>query len=178
MRGEPGRKKIVPYRVVRNQRSRENERELTGNSGGWRETPLSACRSCVRLRPHRALGRVRGNHLLSHHHLHRPNTDMRFRDWFSRLKKKVKHRLTGSKSKPDKPGADAGGEVADSTGPPEPHVSGGPKAAADETKSNWVSTASATAKLLLRGVRDSADAFPPLKSVAGGLCFILENCEV
>jgi hypothetical protein len=49
---------------------------------------------------------------------------------------------------------------------------------ADENKSNWKSTASATAKLLLRGVRDSADAFGPLKSVAGGLCFILENCEV
>ena len=55
---------------------------------------------------------------------------------------------------------------------------GGPSAAADENKSNWKSTASATAKLLLRGVRDSADAFPPLKSVAGGLCFVLENCEV
>ena len=50
--------------------------------------------------------------------------------------------------------------------------------AADETKSNWKSTASATAKLLLRGVRDSADAFGPLRSVAGGLCFILENYEV
>jgi len=56
--------------------------------------------------------------------------------------------------------------------------SGGPSAAAVETKSNWKSTASSTAKLLLRGVRDSADAFGPLKSVAGGLCFILENCEV
>ena len=56
--------------------------------------------------------------------------------------------------------------------------SGEPSAAADETKSNWKSTASATAKLLLRGVRDSADAFGPLKSVAGGLCFILESCEV
>jgi len=56
--------------------------------------------------------------------------------------------------------------------------SSGPSAAADETKSNWKSTASATAKLLLRGVRDSADAFGPLKSVAGGLCFILENREV
>jgi hypothetical protein len=31
---------------------------------------------------------------------------------------------------------------------------------------------------MLRGVRDTADAFGPLKSVAGGLCFILENCEV
>ena len=56
--------------------------------------------------------------------------------------------------------------------------SGEPSAAADETKSNWKSTASATAKLLLYGVRDTADAFGPLKSVAGGLCFILENCEV
>ena len=42
----------------------------------------------------------------------------------------------------------------------------------------WKSTASSTAKLLLRGVRESADAFPLLKSVAGGLCYILENCEV
>ena len=39
-------------------------------------------------------------------------------------------------------------------------------------------TVSDTAKLLLRTVRDSADAFPPLKSVAGGLCFILDNYEV
>ena len=54
----------------------------------------------------------------------------------------------------------------------------GPSASADENKSGWKSTASASAKLLLRGVRDSADAFGPLKSVAGGLCFILENCEV
>ena len=51
-------------------------------------------------------------------------------------------------------------------------------AAANEKKSSWKSTAFATAKLLLRGVRDTADAFGPLKSVAGGLCFILENCEV
>jgi len=64
--------------------------------------------------------------------------------------------------------------------PATPHhdKSGEPSAAADETKSNWKSTASATAKLLLYGVRDTADAFGPLKSVAGGLCFILENCEV
>ena len=51
-------------------------------------------------------------------------------------------------------------------------------AAQNENRSDWKSTASASAKLLLRGVRDSADAFPPLKSVAGGLCFILENYEV
>ena len=53
-----------------------------------------------------------------------------------------------------------------------------PNATANEKKSNWKSTASATGKLLLRGVRDSADAFGPLKAVAGGLCFILENYEV
>ena len=53
-----------------------------------------------------------------------------------------------------------------------------PSAAAKENKSSWRSTAFATAKLLLRGVRDASDAFGPLKSVAGGLCFILENCEV
>lgn len=51
--------------------------------------------------------------------------------------------------------------------------------AADESTSDqWRSTASATAKLFLHGVRESADAFGPLKSVVGGLCFILENCEV
>ena len=53
-----------------------------------------------------------------------------------------------------------------------------PSAVVNEKKPGWKSTAIATAKLLLRGVRDSADAFGPLKSVAGGLCFILENCEV
>ena len=42
----------------------------------------------------------------------------------------------------------------------------------------WKSTASAAVKLFLRGAWGSADAFPPLKSVVGGLCFILENCEV
>jgi len=53
-----------------------------------------------------------------------------------------------------------------------------PSAAADDNKPSWKSTASATAKLLIRGVRESADAFPPLKSVAGGLCAILDNYEV
>ena len=42
----------------------------------------------------------------------------------------------------------------------------------------WKSTAHSTAKLLLRGVKESADTFGPLKSVVGGLYFILENCEV
>ena len=47
-----------------------------------------------------------------------------------------------------------------------------------ERESDWKSAASAAAKLLLHGVRESVDAFGPLKSVAGGLCFILENREV
>ena len=64
-----------------------------------------------------------------------------------------------------------------------PEVVGAPESAeqgpvATEEKSKWKSTAVTTAKLLLRGVSDSADAFGPLKSAAGGLCFILENCEV
>jgi len=48
---------------------------------------------------------------------------------------------------------------------------------ADGKKSNCKSTASATAELL-RGVRDSAGAFGPLKTVARSLCFVLDNCEV
>ena len=47
-----------------------------------------------------------------------------------------------------------------------------------DENTSWTSTASAAAKLILRGVNESAAAFGPLKSVAGGLCFILENCEV
>jgi len=42
----------------------------------------------------------------------------------------------------------------------------------------WKSVASFTAKLFLRGTKESADAFPPLKSVVGGLCFIVDNFEV
>ena len=43
---------------------------------------------------------------------------------------------------------------------------------------NLKSLAFSGAKSILRGVRESADVFGPLKSVAGGLCFILENYEV
>ena len=103
------------------------------------------------------------------------------------------------KRKADKTGTGGRGEGGDSSGSlPQPEVlaatSGGrerggngsnaddervgPGASPDENKTDWRSTASASAKLLLRGVRDSADAFGPLKSVARGLCFILENCEV
>ena len=49
-----------------------------------------------------------------------------------------------------------------------------PSTVADDSgdKSDWKSAVSATAKLL-RGVKDG-----PLKSIAGDLCRILENCEV
>lgn len=43
---------------------------------------------------------------------------------------------------------------------------------------DWKSITSDMAKWLLRTVRDSADVFTPLKSVAGGLCSILEDYEV
>jgi len=52
-----------------------------------------------------------------------------------------------------------------------------PTTAADERAPNRKSTVFATVKLL-RGVRDSAGAFGPLKSVARYLCFILDDCEV
>ena len=72
----------------------------------------------------------------------------------------------------------ATGAVHDRMQPdPRPDENTEPSTATNDKKSSWKSTALATAKLLLRGVRDSADAFGPLKSVAGGLCFILENCE-
>ena len=121
------------------------------------------------------------------------------RESFSKLKKGIKHRTTRKKQKADKAQDGGGGERADVSGSltqPMPHVvmssdreqgenesgadgeSVGPSAAADENKSGWKPTASSSAKLLLRWVRDSADAFGPLKSVAGSLCFILENCEV
>ena len=121
------------------------------------------------------------------------------RDSISKLKKGVKHRLGRSKRKANEPGASGRGEGVGSSSslPPlesrvttggrrgregsEPNVeneSVGPSAAVDENRPDWKSSASSSAKLLLRAVRDSADAFGPLKSVAGGLCFILENCEV
>ena len=50
--------------------------------------------------------------------------------------------------------------------------------ATNENKSNLASLASSGARFILNGIKESADAFGPLKSVAGGLCFILDNCEV
>jgi len=52
-----------------------------------------------------------------------------------------------------------------------------PSPITDENKSGWKPAVSAMAKLLC-GVRDSANGFSPLKSIAGGLCLILENYEV
>ena len=93
------------------------------------------------------------------------------RDSFSRFKKGIKHQLTGRKRKGDQPGIE-GNETSGSV--PRPEVG----ATADEDGSDWKAMETISAKLLLRGVRDSADALGPLKSVAGGLCFILENYEV
>ena len=121
------------------------------------------------------------------------------RDQFSRFKKDIKHRLGRSKRKGDKSGAGGREESVGSSSSfpqPEPRVSTGGgregegegpnagndnvggSAAEEENRPGWKSTASSSAKLILRAVRDSSDAFGPLKSVAGGLCFILENCEV
>ena len=53
----------------------------------------------------------------------------------------------------------------------------GPSAPVDEKKSSYRSTASATAELL-RGVRDSAGAFGPLRTIARSFCIIIDNYEV
>ena len=119
------------------------------------------------------------HHTLPFNHLHQLNTNMGIRD-----KKKFKHLLAWSEGKSDKTGSDAGGKRVDPGGPlvrPLPLVAAGgdhDRGANGEASSSWKSTTSAAAKLLLRGVRDSAAVFGPLQSVAGGLCFILENCEV
>ena len=118
---------------------------------------------------------------------------------FSEFKKGIKHRLGRGKRKGDEPEASGREESIDSSSSfprPEHRIStgggreqagNGPNAGnetvgastvADGNRPGWTSTASSSAKLVLRAVRDSADAFGPLKSVAGGLCFILENCEV
>ena len=139
---------------------------------------------------------------ISYRDHHRQRFDINMddvRNSFSRFKKGIKHRLERSKVKGDKPAAGGREEGVSSSGSlpqSEPRVStgggreqvgDGPNvenenvragAATGENRPDWKSTASSSAKLVLRAVRDSADAFGPLKSVAGGLCFILENCEV
>lgn len=53
-----------------------------------------------------------------------------------------------------------------------------PRVVADGNKLGWKYTASATAKLLLRGISESSDPSSPLSSLAGGLSFLLDNYEV
>ena len=65
------------------------------------------------------------------------------------------------------------GYAGDPTVPDPVHVEGSSK-----DKTGWKHTASSAAKLLLRTVERASDAFPPLKSVAAGLCAILDSCEV
>ena len=50
--------------------------------------------------------------------------------------------------------------------------------AADGTQQNQRSAASAEATVILRSVKGSSNAYPPLKCIAENLCFILDNCEV
>ena len=67
--------------------------------------------------------------------------------------------------------------VAESAEPGSSNPVAGP-GLVDENRSNLRSLVCSGAKLILKGVNESADAFGPLKSVAGGLCFILDHCEV
>ena len=50
--------------------------------------------------------------------------------------------------------------------------------AAPESGSGWKSTAYATTKLAVNLVKETSDAFPPLKAVAAGLSAILDHCDV
>jgi len=49
---------------------------------------------------------------------------------------------------------------------------------ADETQRDRKLTASVETRLILRGVKESPNVYPPLKSVAEGLCFVLDNWEI
>ena len=121
------------------------------------------------------------------------------RDGVSRFKKDIENRLGRNKRKADEPGpggreksvrlsssfpqpesrvSTGGGREQEGGGPNTENENVGASSAADENRPDWRSTASSSAKLILRAVRDSADAFGLLKSVAGGPCFILENCGV
>ena len=81
----------------------------------------------------------KSNHPPSHIHLRRSDTDMDIRDSFSRLKKKLKHPLTGKKRKRDRAGADAGGERVDPAGSssrPEPSVVAGGSHHQEDNRAN------------------------------------------
>jgi len=95
---------------------------------------------------------------------------MSVRASLSRFRKKIKDGLSKAEGGSERRGADPDSNQSDQSARFDATTSKG--------KSSWKSTASSTAKLLLRTVEKSSDAFPPLKSVAGGLCAILDNCEV
>ena len=48
----------------------------------------------------------------------------------------------------------------------------------DENGLNWMATTYSATKLAINLVKESADVFPPLKSVVGGLSAILDHCDV
>ena len=110
-----------------------------------------------------------------------------FLDSITRKGRRLKEQLKGKKGKRDESGADTTeGGISSSSSflrPVPPIAAGGhdgegSRPSTDTRQVRPESTTVAATKLLFRGVRDSADAFGPLKSVAGGLCFILENYEV
>jgi len=98
---------------------------------------------------------------------HRSCNDMSFRESLSRLRKKAKEKLSKIGEKRNEQPAGAGSEGFDRS-----------SLSLQSDKSDWKHTTSSAAKLFLRTVKETSDAFPPLKSVAGGLCAILDNCEV
>ena len=118
-------------------------------------------------------------------------------DRFSGFEQDAKHRFGGSNRSGDKSGpgrreesvgsstsfpqsepgvSTGGGHEQEGSGRSAENEHAGASAVVDKNRPDWGSTASSSAKLILQTV--TADAFGPLKSVAGGLCFILENCEV
>ena len=114
----------------------------------------------------------------------------------SKFKKDIKRGFEKIKGKGDKLGGGGGeGTVGSSSSLPQPESrdstggdgeQGGDRPDTDDenagpsaaSRPGWGSTASSSAKLVLRGVSELSDACGPLKSVAGGLCFILDNYEV
>ena len=110
---------------------------------------------------------------LSHHHSLKPTyllrscNDMSLCQSLSGLKKKAKEKLSRIGGRRDgRPVSVGSGGFDRSSLSLQPDTSG------------WKDIASSAAKLTLRTVKETSDAFPPLKSVAGGLCAILDNCEV
>jgi hypothetical protein len=175
------------------------------------------------------------HNLLSYHHLHRINDDMKLPKFLSALKSRRRGRskarsdigaiegsvdadpvaprpaestpdlgISASKSSrlisPDQElngtqksssqrrrtqwflrGADPPSTSAITTGQsedpnPSEHTIG--QGAQPDSKPDLKSLASTGAELILRGVKEAADGFPPLKSVASALCFILDNYQV